>query len=68
MPENWKVVAVDNFNRETVADCLISDGHTEEEARRIADEMNEGVTDLSPCWHQAKPASYKLWRGMEELV
>lgn len=68
MSETWKVVAVDNFGRESVADTLVSEGHSEEDARRIADEMNAGATDTSDYWHQARPSSYKLWRGMEELV
>ena len=64
----WKVIAVDNFARETVADILISDGLSEREAEDEADRLNVDVTENDLRWHQAVKQSYILSKGMLDFI
>jgi len=64
-----KVIGVDNFGRETVADHLVAEGLSDEEAKRMCDELNtkhggEGAF----IWYRVMPDDYRLWRGMEDLI
>jgi hypothetical protein len=57
----WRVVKVDNFDRETIDDKLVCDGLTQDEAKAQADKLNadEGGED-SPAFFKAVDANYKL--------
>lgn len=63
-----KVVLVDNFDRESVADLLLAENVSQEEAENIADAYNEKQTDSAPYWAVVKNDDYRLWRGMEDLM
>ena len=62
------MIAVDNFARETVADKLISEGHSEAEAEIEVERLNANVTENDLRWHKAVPASHRLSRGMEDFM
>ena len=56
-----KVIARDNYDRDTVNDILISGpGLGEQEARELADQKNAGVGDLSPWFYEAVADDYKM--------
>lgn len=64
-----KLILVDNFNRETVADVLMEENLTEEDAETKADAYNDEHRNLNWNWFaKAVSDDYKLWRGMEEFV
>jgi len=67
---NWKVVGVDNHDRDHVADHLISKGHTREEAIAKAIQLNKDnyVGDFPGTYYKAFSESYRLSKGMEDLV
>ncbi|CAM0067968.1 hypothetical protein VPHK460_0294 [Vibrio phage K460] len=64
-----KIIAVDNFARENVADQLIAENVPKGYAYVMAEMLNVrfGGEDATKFF---KPVSddHKLWRGMEELV
>ena len=64
-----KLVLVDNLDRENVADILVEENLSEEEAKRKAEEYNNKNNPCAFGWF-AKVVSddYKLWKGVEELV
>lgn len=62
-----KVVLVDNFNTETIADKVLKENVTEQEARKLADDYNRKHPGDS-WFARAVDDNYKLWRGMAELV
>lgn len=55
-----KVIAVDNFGRETIDDKLIADSLTEIEAKDLVESLNRGLPDDYPIWHRAVPDNYEL--------
>ncbi len=63
-----KVVLVDNLDREDVADVLLKEDISQEEAEELADEYNNAHTEMSPYFARAVEDSYRLWRGIEELI
>lgn len=63
-----KVVLVDNFDRETVADILLKDDITDSEASQLADEYNASHGSNWSYFARAVNDDYRLWRGMEELM
>jgi hypothetical protein len=63
-----KVVGIDNFARETVADILVKENISLEEAGRLASELNSGVAEEPSRWYVVRSDDYQLWRGKEELV
>lgn len=63
-----KVVSVDNFNRESVADELIKENVSKEEGERIVKEQNDKMNPNSSDCYVLKEDNYRLWRGMEDLV
>lgn len=62
-----KVIGVDNFGRDSVADILIEDNLTAEAAEKVVSDYNDSRF-TRPYWAIAVENNYKLWRGMEELV
>lgn len=64
-----KIIRVDNFDRETVADRLVAEkvGEVEGKVMRDALQAKFGGEDSS-YYYKLVPDDHKLWRGMEELV
>lgn len=62
-----KIIAVDNFNRESVADVLVAERLTEYYAQFIADACNNHPAS-GDRYYKAVPDDHVLWRGMAELV
>lgn len=62
-----KVVLVDNYNREYIADRLLSENLTDSVAKIKADMYNEARRG-SDTYAVVKPDTYKLWCGIEEFV
>lgn len=56
----WKVVVMDNYDREMRDDALIQDGLSEEEARAKAKEWNDASPAWGPNYFSAQPQSYRL--------
>lgn len=74
---NFKVVLVDNFDREIVADKMLTTdvkGNSIpasiglKDACRIVEEYNNSYPDDWDWYAKVVPVDYKLWGGMEELV
>lgn len=69
MAQNFKVISASNFNDETFAESQAVVPHlTEDQAKRIADILNENMHETDRTYYRAVPADRKLWRGMEEFV
>jgi hypothetical protein len=63
-----KLIKTDNYNRDHIADELIYDQLTLQEAQKMADEYNATVADGTDWYYQAVEDDYRLSRGMEDLV
>lgn len=64
-----KLILVDNFNRETVADVLVEENLSEKEANKKAGDYNNEHRSVNGDWFaKAVSDDYKLWRGIEELI
>ena len=64
-----KIVAKDNFDRESVADVLIADNVPSYYAPAIADFLQERHGgEHASRYYQAVGDDYVLWRGMEEFI
>lgn len=67
----WKVVDHSNFEDETIADQLVDEGFaTYDEAKLVCDNHNHihNNGEDPTYWAVVKPDTYRLWRGMEDLV
>lgn len=63
-----KIIAVDNFGRESIADLLVAENVSEYWGKRIVDALNDKQHDESIRYFKLVSDDHKLWRGMEELV
>lgn len=64
-----KIVCIDNFGRESVADRLIAENVKEFYGRHIVNMFNEKFSsDYSSHYFVLKPDSYVLWQGMAEFA
>lgn len=64
-----KLILIDNFNREHIADILVEDNLDEGDANIRANKYNDEHRNMNWDWFaKAVSDDYKLWRGMEELV
>lgn len=63
-----KIISVDNFNRENVADILIAENVKESWGNHIVKLLNDKEHDDSPYFFRLVKDDYKLWRGMEEFI
>jgi hypothetical protein len=64
-----KIIAVDNFGRETVADYLVCDNIKYQAQGKVMLEALRATCDsLSPRWFELVPDDHRLSRGMEDLV
>jgi hypothetical protein len=63
-----KIIAVDNYARESVADRLVAENiKSEEEGNIMLDALRAKYSGTS-TWYAIVPDAHKLWRGMEELI
>lgn len=64
-----KIIAVDNYDREHIADILIAENVQQHYAEGISDYLQSkyGGSQASR-YYKAVANDYKLWRGMEELA
>lgn len=65
-----KIICVDNYARETVADRLVADNIKSEEyakcmCKALCDKYS---SEYSTEWFQVVDDNYRLSRGMEDLV
>lgn len=64
-----KIIAKDNFARESVADVLIAENVHLSYAHEIATFLQATYGgDNESRFYEAVSDDYRLWRGMEELV
>ena len=63
-----KLIAVDNFGRESVADRLIAENLSDYWAPFLAESANRNTAERSDIYFRAVPDDHVLWRGMEDLV
>lgn len=55
--ETWKVVNIDNYDREFVSDQIVKDGLTKQDAEDMAEAMNNKTHHLSEDYFIARPSS-----------
>jgi hypothetical protein len=64
-----KIIRVDNFAREHIADQLIAENVNEYYGSQIVDFLNDTFSgEHSSDFYRLVKDDYILWRGMEELV
>lgn len=64
-----KIVCVDNYARESIADRLVAENIAlKDEADAICESLNENAGNDSNYFYKVVEDDYRLWRGMEELV
>ena len=67
-----KIVATDNYARETVADVLVIPFIHPWLAKYYCTGLNRPAAvddpNLTDYWYIVVPDDYRLWRGMENLV
>lgn len=61
MNMTWKVIGVDNFDRERISDFLVQDGLIEEEAVSLARTKNGPHAEQNEVYYRAVRADYKLY-------
>lgn len=64
-----KIIAIDNFDRESVADLLVADNVHENYANEIADFLQQRYGgNYAPRFYKVVDDDHKLWGGMADLV
>lgn len=63
-----KIICVDNFNRESVAEKLIAENVKESWGRHIVKLLNDEEHDDSPNFFMLVEDDHKLWGGMKEFI
>jgi len=56
----YKVIAIDNFNRDRIADKLVVENITSTQAVQIVDELNKYTSINSNLFYVIKPQEYEL--------
>jgi len=56
-----KVIAISNFDNDTVSDRLIAENLSEEEAKKLAAEKNAKCGKYSTYYYQAVADNHKLY-------
>lgn len=59
--EEWKVIGVDNFDRDSVSDELVEEHLSEADAKATAKRVNAGHGDMWPWFYKAVPQDHKLF-------
>lgn len=63
-----KIIKVDNFGREYIADKLIAENVDSVWDNHIINFLNDAEGEDSPNYFMLVEDDYNLWRGMEELM
>jgi len=63
-----KVVRTSNYNIESEAERLIAENISEVDAIAMRDKLRNDPKRSSFDWFEVKPDSYRLWRGMADIV
>lgn len=63
--EMFKVIKVDNFDRESVSDVLVKENISEAEAIKIVEDSNRNCSDTSEWFYRCVKQDYKLWDASE---
>ncbi len=64
-----KIIGIDNFARESVADFLVCENVANDFVGKImVDALNAYEGDHGTRHYRLVDADHRLWRGMEELV
>lgn len=63
-----KIVLIDNFGRESIADTLVAENVSSYWGNRIVKLLNDSPNRHSDEHFNVVDNDYILWRGMEELV
>lgn len=64
-----KIIAVDNFNRETVADRLVCSGiKYEPEGKMMLEALQASCSSGGSTWYKLVEDDYRLSRGMADIV
>ena len=63
-----KIIAVDNFNRETVADFLVCENVNQSYGERIVKFLNDAPDRGDAWWYRLVADDHRLSRGMEDLI
>lgn len=63
-----KIIAVDNYNRESVADFLVCENVNQSYGERFVKFLNDQVRDGDPRWYRLVADDHRLSRGMADLV
>ena len=63
-----KIITVDNYDRESVAQTLVADHITSEWAAKVMLEaLQNTVSRNDSTWYHLVPDDHQLWRGMAEF-
>ena len=63
-----KIIVVDNFGRESVADALVAESVSEYWGKLIVEALNDKQHEGSQDYFRLVDGNYTLWRGMEDLI
>lgn len=63
-----KIVEIDNFARDSVAEKVVAENLTYDEAQIKLEELTSSPTRPYDKWYMVATDEYKLWRGLEELI
>lgn len=64
-----KIIGIDNFNRESVADFLVCENVTNDYiGSKIVELLNKDSGEHGSWFYRLVEDDHRLWRGMEELV
>lgn len=63
-----KLIKTDNFDRDQVADQLVYDQLTMQEAQQMADDYNSAQSETSQWFYRAVEDDHRFYRGMADLV
>jgi hypothetical protein len=69
--KSWKIVGVDNFDRETVADFLVAESiQNEEMGKLMVEKLNERYCNHSNAsrFYRLVTSDYRLCQGMADLI
>ncbi len=63
-----KIIAVDNFARETVADRLVAENVSDTEGQIMVRALRATCHGTSSTWYELKDDDFVLSRGMADLI
>lgn len=58
----YKIIGIDNFDRESIDDILVKDKLTKEDADKFCEELNASTHDNHPYFYQVVEQEKKLHR------